>query len=192
MTSTNGNIFRVTGPFCGEFTGHQWIPLPKASDAELWCFHGSVPQQTFVETTVIWDTITLIMTSLQCNQLCWLLTSCTLIDILSRWRHQMETFSALLALCAGNSPVTGEFPTQWPVARSFDVSFDLRLNKPLSKQSWGWWLETPSHPLWRHGNDRVKNRFFKNTSVGDGYDFIWYHAPFTKYLKCDAETSCKF
>ena len=43
------------------------------------------------------------------------------------WRHQLETFSVLLALCAGNSPVTGEFPVQRPVTRSFDVSFDLRL-----------------------------------------------------------------
>ena len=42
-----------------------------------------------------------------------------------RWRHQMETFSALQALCAGNSPVTGEFPAQRPVTRSFDVFFDL-------------------------------------------------------------------
>ena len=40
----------------------------------------------------------------------------------SWWRHQMETFSALLALCAGNSPVTGEFPSQRPVTRSFDAS----------------------------------------------------------------------
>ena len=45
------------------------------------------------------------------------------------WRHQMETFSALLALCAGNSPVPGEFPSQRPVTRSFDVFFDLRRNK---------------------------------------------------------------
>ena len=58
------------------------------------------------------------------------------------WRHQMETFSAVLALCAGNSPVPGEFPTQRPVTRSFDVFFDLRLNKQLSKQWWGWWFET--------------------------------------------------
>ena len=56
------------------------------------------------------------------------------------WRHQMETFSALLALCAGNSPVTGEFPAQRPVTRSFDVFFGLRLNKRLSKQSLGWCL----------------------------------------------------
>ena len=71
----------------------------------------------------------------------------------SWWRHQMETFSTLLAICAGNSPVTDEFPTQRPVTRSFDVFFDLRLNKQLSKQWWGWWFETPSHPLWRHCND---------------------------------------
>ena len=38
MTSSNGNIFCVTGPLCGEFTGHRWIPLTKASDVELWCF----------------------------------------------------------------------------------------------------------------------------------------------------------
>ena len=68
------------------------------------------------------------------------------------WRHQMETFSVLLAICAGNSPVPGEFPAQRPVTRSFDVFFDLRLNKQLSKQWWGWWFETPSRPLWRHCN----------------------------------------
>ena len=57
---------------------------------------------------------------------------------ISWWRHQMETFSALLAICAGNSPVPGAFPTQRPATRSFDIFFDLRLNKRLSKQSWGW------------------------------------------------------
>ena len=46
------------------------------------------------------------------------------------WRHQMETFSTLLAICAGNSPVTGEIPTQKPVTRSFHVFFDLRLRVP--------------------------------------------------------------
>ena len=60
----------------------------------------------------------------------------------SWWRHQMEIFSALLALCAGNRPVT----------RNFDIFFDLRLNKQLSKQSWGWWFETLSCPLWRPRN----------------------------------------
>ena len=47
----------------------------------------------------------------------------------------MEKFSALLAICAGNSPVPDEFPAQGPVTRSFDVFFDLRLDKRLSKQS---------------------------------------------------------
>ena len=68
MTSSNGNIFRVTGPLCGEFTDLRWNPLTK------------------------------------------------------------------------------------PVTRSFDVVFDLRLDKRLSKQSWGWWFETPSCSLWRHCN----------------------------------------
>ena len=53
-----------------------------------------------------------------------------------------ENISALLALCAGNSLVTGEFPSQRLVTQSFGVFFDLRLNKRLSKQSWGWWFET--------------------------------------------------
>ena len=68
------------------------------------------------------------------------------------WRHQMEILSALLAICAGNSPVPGEFPAQRPVTRSFDVFFDLYPNKRLCKQAWGWWFETPSCPLWRHRN----------------------------------------
>ena len=68
MTSSNGNIFRVTGPYCGEFTG------------------------------------------------------------------------------------PGEFPAQRPVTRSFDVFFDLHLNKRLSKQSWGWWFETTPWSLWRQCN----------------------------------------
>ena len=71
MTSSNGNILRVTGHLCGDFPGPRWVPRTKASDAEPWCFLWSV---------------------------------------------------------------------------------DLRLNKRLDKQSWGWWFETPSHPLWRHCN----------------------------------------
>ena len=67
MTSSNGNIFRATGPLRGEFTGHRWILLTKASDAELWCFLWSAPKQTVeqtIETPVIWGAIALIMTSL--------------------------------------------------------------------------------------------------------------------------------
>ena len=86
--------------------------------------------------------------------LCFKDTECVFYrPILSWWHHQMEIFSVLLALCAGNSQVTGEFPAQRPVTGSFDVFFDLRLNKRWSKQSWGWWYETPLCSLWRHSND---------------------------------------
>ena len=54
----------------------------------------------------------------------------------------MGTFSALLAICAGNSPVTGEFPAQKPVIRSFDVFFDLRLNQG--------WINGETGDLRRH------------------------------------------
>ena len=70
-------------------------------------------------------------------------------------RHSMMAWSngnifRVTGLCA----VTGEFPSQGAVTRNFDVFFDLRLNKRLSKQSRGWWFETPSRPLWRQCNDR--------------------------------------
>ena len=76
------------------------------------------------------------------------------VEYISWWRNQMETFSALLALCVGKSPVTGEVPLQRPVTRSFSVFFDLRLNKRLSKQSRRRWFKTPSPLLWRHCNNQ--------------------------------------
>ena len=82
----------------------------------------------------------------------------------------METLSALLAICVGNSPVPGEFPTQRPVTRSFDVFFDLRLNKRLSKQSRGWWFETLSRQLWRHRN--VVAKFDDSVIVWMTCDFL--------------------
>ena len=81
------------------------------------------------------------------------------------WRHQMETVSALLAICAGNSPVPGEFTAQRPVTRSFDVFFDLRLDKQLSKQTWGWRFETLSRPLWRHCNAIILKYLYLNKSL---------------------------
>ena len=70
----------------------------------------------------------------------------------SWWRHQMETLYSLLAFCAGNSPATGEFPAQRPVARNFDDFFDLRPHKWLSKQWRRWWFVTASRSLWRYYN----------------------------------------
>ena len=93
------------------------------------------------------------------------------------WRHQMETFSALLAICTGNSPVPGEFPTQRPVTRSFDVYFDLRPNKWLSKQSWGWWFETLSCSLWRHRNVISKvSRYSSINFTGDASAVNYYYS----------------
>ena len=91
MPSSNGNIFRVTGPLCGEFTGHRWIPA------------------------------------------------------------------------------------QRPVTRSFDVFFDLRLTERLSKQSWGWWFETPSRQLWSHSN--VVLTSFASTRSYITKIFCFNHSP---------------
>ena len=117
------------------------------------------------------------------------LAICWYFSLSPWWRHQMETFSALLAICAGNSPVSGEFPVQRPVTRSFDIFFDLRLNKRLSKQSWGWWFETLLCPLWRHCNDthhkRLRKRviwpfvircnFLSNKSLLTGHDMFFVY-----------------
>ena len=104
----------------------------------------------------------------------------------------METFSALLAICAGNSPVPGEYPAQRPVTPSFDVFFDLRLNKWLSKQSWGWWFETPSHPLWRYRNGKsyIINQLVKSSPrqngrhfADDSFNFIFANKSLAFWLK---------
>ena len=70
----------------------------------------------------------------------------------SWWRHQMETFPALLAHCAGNSPIPVDSPHkgQWRGALMF--SLICAHNKRLSKEPWGWWFKTPSGSLWRHCN----------------------------------------
>ena len=111
----------------------------------------------------------------------------------------METFSVLLAICAGNSPVPGEFPAQRPVTRSFNVFFDLRLNNVLSKQSCGWWLETDQdkkkwfffsrkYIAWRRhqmetlsellalceGNSSVTGEFPSQRPVTQNFDVFFY------------------
>ena len=56
-------------------------------------------------------------------------------DDVIKWKH----FPRYWAFVRGSH----RSPVQRPVARSFDVLFDLRLNKQLNRQSWGWWFETP-------------------------------------------------
>ena len=156
-------------PFVRGFTGPRWIPRTKASDAELWCFLICVWINAWVNNReagdlrqyhVHYDVTVMIychdsLFIMKCSP-CPHQFQCGMCDPKSTWwRHQMETFSALLAICAGNSPVHGEFPAQRPVTRSFDVFFDVRPNKHLRKQSWGWWFETLSPSLWRHRNEHT-------------------------------------
>ena len=72
--------------------------------------------------------------------------------LMSSWRHQIEAFSVLLSLYAGNSLATGGFPLQRPVTRSFDVFLDMRLNKWLSKQLRRRRCDMPLRSSWRHCN----------------------------------------
>ena len=97
---------------------------------------------------------------------------------LACWLHQMGTFSALLALCAANSLLNGEFPSQRPVMQSFDIFFDLHLNKQLIKQSWGWWFEMPSRPLRRHCNGRCGSNLTSVIFSNSCYELIpWVFPP---------------
>ena len=68
MTSSNGNIFRVTGPLWGESTGHRWIPLTKASDAGLWCFLWSPPERLSKQLTRLWFQTPSCSLWCQCNE----------------------------------------------------------------------------------------------------------------------------
>ena len=86
----------------------------------------------------------------------------------------METFSMLVDFCARNSPVTGEFPAQRPMTRSFDVFFELRLNKRLCKQSWGWWFEMPLRPLWCH--------IMLFLAFEDGFKVLFYPCSILLYM----------
>ena len=138
--SKKASKLRVTGLCAGNWLVTGEFPAQMVSNAEnvsIWWRHHDLG------TLRVWLTFG----GASLHTIC-------LLSCLSQswWRYQMETFSALLAICAGNSPVPGEFPTQRPVTRSFDVLFDLRPNKQLSKQWWGWWFGTQSCPLWRHNN----------------------------------------
>ena len=83
------------------------------------------------------------------------------------WRHQMETFSASLAICAGNSPASVEFPAQRPVTQSFNFFLICVWINSCEKQSRGWWFETLSRPLWRHFNG------ITGALLGESLDHQW-------------------
>ena len=87
----------------------------------------------------------------------------------SWWHHQMETFSASLALCAGNSPVAREFPSQRPVTRSFDVLFDLYLNKRLTVNN-------------REAGDLRRYRTHYDVTVMFCHNSLWNHMIYFSYF----------
>ena len=138
-----GALTHIEGIICYSFYMHNWVKFPY-----LWRRSSGRP----VQCCILWQRGE-VRRGCLCN--CLAIMQTRIYWDLAWWRHQMETFSVLLALCAGNSPVTGEFPSQRPVTRIFYVFFHLCLNKRLSKQSWGWRFETPSRPLWCHCNGEI-------------------------------------
>ena len=88
-----------------------------------------------------------------------------------KWKH----FPRCWPCVRGYSLVTDEFPTQRPVTRSFDVFFDLHLNKRLNKRWGGWWIKTPSLPLWCHCNVYSKYLYFE-IYIQTSYDPIMLEA----------------
>ena len=159
----NGTDHRHSKSCCDQSSPARWTMMPVIWDVLAHCGvirdmlmpitkpvmpcsdvlpHGEQIVEQRVAGSVIWDAMTLMR---HCS-----ITKPEINICRTWWRHQMEAFSALLALCAGNSSVPGEFPTQRPVTRSFGVLFHLRPNKTLIKQWRGWWFKTPSCPLWHH------------------------------------------
>ena len=151
---------RVTGLWKGNPPVTDGFPSQRTSNTEdvsIWWRHYVIVLRLFYIFQLLrsWGSTHEYWTLRLAWLLCWITTFSGAAG--TWWRHQMETFSALLALCAGNSPVTGAFHSPRPVTQSFDVFFDLCLNKRLSKQSWGWRFETPSRSLWHHCNEILKH-----------------------------------
>ena len=112
------------------------------------------------------------------HRISWCVYQCTW------WRHQMETFSAVLALCAGNSPLTGEFPSQRPVTRSFGVFFDL--NKRLSKPNAGDLRRNQAHH-----DVTVMGCFISNVILRHKRT-TWQMVPLHTHPNCNTSIATKF
>ena len=123
----------------------------------LLCGHAVIsPEPTWYiavrcpfDISLMWDTVPI--TDHQTHQH---IGYAVYIDHKLQWcRHQMRTFSASLAICEGNPPVTGGFPSQRPLRPCFDVFYDLcPKKKRLSKHWRRRWFETPLRSLWHHCN----------------------------------------
>ena len=128
-----------------QLVGYGWFSVDLISYTHQHCDFTSIGRYEVVVCSQLWNMTAVFFISMlgEIDLRCWVKIISTqpqavIPCIETWWRHPMETFSKLLAICAGNSSVTGEFPTQRPVTRSFDAFFDLPLNERLSKQSWGW------------------------------------------------------
>ena len=140
----------------------RWARWPSGS---LFCLHGVLSNRPWNVVIIILRKMNSIIRRFNCKET----KQAVGIPLSTWWRHQMETFSALLALCAGNSPVICEFLSQRPVTRTFDVFFGVRLIKRLSNQSRGRWFETPWRSLWRRNNSPVYSK------ITDAYISIHYN-----------------
>ena len=85
-------------------------------------------------------------------------------DDVIKWKYFPRYWPFVQGIHRSRREFTG--PAQRPVTWSFDVFFDLRPNKQLSKQWWGWWFETPSWSLWRHRNVKMWPRWVSIDSQG--------------------------
>ena len=90
---------------------------------------------------------------------------------ISWWRHPIETFSALLAICAGNSPVNSPHKGQWRGALMFSL---ICVWIYWLKHSWGWWFETPSRQLWRHCNVISPSFQYRGSHYEDRTAYVHY------------------
>ena len=119
MTSSNGNILRVTGHLCGEFAGHRRISLTKASDADLWCFLWSAPWiNGWVNNREAGALIETASRSFWCHGwICSVDSGYNAMQyitlVITHYDDIEQKHFPLLSLCAGNPPVTVGFPSHF-------------------------------------------------------------------------------
>ena len=168
--------------------GDRWIPLTKASDAELWfslicawingwaidrdaselichrAHYDVTGRKPYILILIDLDILSSYLNLMKVDERIYIqgLNIGGSHDDVIKWKHFPRYWPFVRGIHrspVNSPPIPGEFPIQRPVTRSFDVFFDLRLNKRLSKQSRGWWIETLSRPLWRHCNVMVASLF---------------------------------
>ena len=126
-----------------------WCFSTRASVATVLTTHPCVSRCLRVNKYVLWYTRFIQKYYIYCKQHAKLKLH---HDDVIKWKHFLSHWTFVRGI--HRSPVTSPHKGKWRGALMFLV--DLRLNKRLSKQSWGWWFETPSRSLWRHSNDTRK------------------------------------